>query len=110
MSDLDSLLVELESSIERRVTSSTLTVTKETRCEDTFTRHHPRSQLERRAGNSQGMATTALTNNINELDVLLKVSYISLFSDGRLSRSPPTSHLGWGCPVQQTKPVLDTLT
>jgi len=72
MSDLDSLLVELESSIERRVTTSTVTVTKETRCEDTFTRQDPRSQLTKVTGNRQGMATTALTNNINELDVLLK--------------------------------------
>ena len=54
MSDLDSLLVELESSIERRVTSSSTTtctrVTVETGCEDTssITRQQPRSdsQLE----------------------------------------------------------------
>ena len=49
MSDLDSLLVELESSIERRVTSSSTTtctrVTVETGCEDTssITRQQPRS-------------------------------------------------------------------
>ena len=53
MSDLDSLLVELESSIERRVTSSSTCtrVTVETGCEDTtttttttsLTRQHPRS-------------------------------------------------------------------
>lgn len=68
MSDLDSLLVELESSIERRVTSSSTTtctrVTVETGCEDTssITRQQPR----------QDMATKALSNNINELDILLQ--------------------------------------
>ena len=46
MSDLDSLLVELESSIERRVTSSSSTCTQvrvETQCEDTIIRQQPRS-------------------------------------------------------------------
>ena len=98
MSDLDSLLVELESSIERRVTTSTVTVTKETRCEDTFTRQDPRSQLTKVTGNRQGMATTALTNNINELDVLLKVSNSSLSLPPQMEfciLSPPTSQLGW---------------
>ena len=48
MSDLDSLLVELESSIERRVTSSSTTCTRltlETECEEisSVTRQQPRS-------------------------------------------------------------------
>eukprot|EP00092_Neocalanus_flemingeri_P086024 GFUD01108328.1.p1 GENE.GFUD01108328.1~~GFUD01108328.1.p1 ORF type:complete len:104 (-),score=20.17 GFUD01108328.1:44-355(-) len=84
MADLDSLLVDLESSIEhrgsasasqqgKRVTDFVNTQKREEGRGGARSRQDPRSQLGAGHPASETMTTAALSNNLNELDILLQI-------------------------------------